>query len=226
MKVVLLSGGIGSTAALHQARLASVVDHEEVRAFFFMYGQPAQNAEMFAARTIAERNGVPCQTILLPEIRQPEIPRRLGWSGQPRHIFGLYELFVLRALVDVTPDLGERVSFHLGGTTVSPNHLYKRSLQAIVKGVSGAQDATIVTPFLDQNWRMWDVLSWCSDKKIVMADLAFTASCFRGTRCLDCQKCIDRRNWFTKAGEVDPASLQGLPRMTGGDPARDAVLTR
>jgi len=60
---VLLSGGMDSTACLHWA----MGRHIDVRALAFDYGQPHRNAEVTIAQRIAERNGIPFETIAVAD---------------------------------------------------------------------------------------------------------------------------------------------------------------
>lgn len=213
MKVVLLSGGIGSTAALHSA--LSSAQGEEVRAVVYSYGQAARDAELYAAQTIAKRAGVSCQTILLPEVPKSSSPTALN------------SLFVLRAFVEMSarPSVrdGERCILVLGchkGPTIADRVHFP--LSAVVQlGSTAGHD--VVVPFAGV--ALIDVLRWCAYKP-AMSALDHTYSCVTSDRrsCGVCDKCMDRWSAFRAYGTTDP----WIPpaRMTGGDPARDAALTR
>jgi 7-cyano-7-deazaguanine synthase len=79
--VILLSGGLDSTAALHWAREQPGA---RVSAVSFSYGQPNHDAELYAAQTVARRRSVPHTCLHLGEAVRglsPLLPPPPGREG-------------------------------------------------------------------------------------------------------------------------------------------------
>lgn len=196
MNIVLLSGGLRSTALLHH----TLDNHHRpsVHAVVFSYAHPARDTEVYAAQTIAKRAGVPCTTIFLPDL-----PKSSQSSSPP--ILGLYDLLYTRTMVE----FGHRIERHsrlfFGFTKTQSDFDY------IAAG-------HVLCPF--RYTRLADVVLRSSLN--ARHDFMYASSCVYGRRCGQCYKCVARQEAFTAVGVRDP----GLPPPPphGGDPHRDAAL--
>jgi 7-cyano-7-deazaguanine synthase in queuosine biosynthesis len=197
VRIVLLSGGLRSTALLHHT--LETCGRSTVQAVVFSYAHPARDAEVYAAQLIAKRADVPCTTIHLIDL-----PRSSQLSSPP--IRGLYDLFYTRTVVEFGHRIESYSRIFFGFTKTQSD------FACIAAG-------DVQCPFrLDS---LADIVRLCVHQN-VMGDIMYTSSCVYGRRCGQCYKCVARQDAFTVAGVHD----NGLPPPPphGGDPHRDAAL--
>lgn len=235
--VLLLSGGLDSVAALHHTR--------PDRAVGFSYGQPHRDAELTAAGIIAARRGVPFDVILLPDLRRwppyRPVPRPLRSSPRPRgldptagrdaagvslaFVPGRNALFLTRAAAAYAKP-GEQLHLVMGanaddyGAFPDCRGMFFAAAQAMLRAaLVGVCDVWISTPWLAST--KVEIVRWCASQPDALADVRDSVSCYRGTRCGQCDACALRAAAFAACGLEDGTSVQ---TMHGGDPGRDAKL--
>jgi len=227
--LVLLSGGMDSVAAMHWAR----EKFTHVAGVAFWYGQP-HHREVDVARILAGRHGVPVAVFHLCEaIRGHEaiVPPGNGRDGRgvskanlvgrnltllsvaASHAMRLWPGELVRLVVGCNlddaaafPDCRPAFLDHAEG-----------ALDAAVRGIGGIR--------VEAPWALLDkagVLKWCVSRPDALADVRDSLSCYRGTRCGECDACLVRARAFEVAGLEDGAGV--IPMSCGGDPHRDAKI--
>ena len=216
--VLLLSGGLDSVAALHHTR--------PDRAVGFSYGQPHRDAELTAAGVIAARRGVPFDVLLLPDLRRLDPTAGRDPAGVAlAFVPGRNALFLTRAAAAYAKP-GERLHLVMGanaddyGAFPDCRGMFFAAAQAMLHAaLVGVCDVWISTPWLASTKA--EIGRWCASQPDALADVRDSVSCYRGTRCGQCDACALRAAAFAACGLEDGTSVQ---TMHGGDPGRDAKL--
>lgn len=216
--IVLLSG-LDSAAALHWAlgRFAPVV------AMGFDYGQA--QAELAASQAIAARRSV--RWIREPIVgigeRRPEAGRDL--AGVSRAFVparnGIFTWHAANIAARVFP--GGRVSIVLGCNVDDSvgfpdcRLAFLRSLsENIGAGLAGSIDIRVEAPWVYSHKS--EIIRQASKKAEELEDMRSAVSCYRGTRCGECDACTLRARAFTEAG-IEDVAIDPTPPC-GGDPVR------
>lgn len=221
-RLVLLSGGLDSVAALHW----SIEQGGPVSAVGFSYAQPHRDAELTAAAIIATRRGVPFDVVILPEL-----PRLNPTAGRDAagvslaFVPGRNALFLTRAAMHAARP-GEDFVLVMGANAddfaAFPDcrgaffDAARAMLRSSLVGVCGA---SLQTPWVNCTKAM--ILRWCLARADALADVRESVSCYRGARCSTCDACTLRARAFAEVGIDDGASVTA---MHGGDPQREARL--
>jgi 7-cyano-7-deazaguanine synthase len=227
--VVLFSGGFDSTAALWWAKIRATTTGENVRAIGFRYGQTHADAELTAAAAIARAISAPFEVVQIIGLRRMDstpgvddrgvsrayVPGRNGilldYAMMHCHVPGEIARLVVGANFDdcaAFPDC--RVEF------------FERRSASLRHGYAGICDVDILTPWAALTKAQ--VFNWVRmqpNADEIIGHLRRSVSCYRGSRCGDCDACTLRARTFAAAGVEDGS---GIERMHGGDPHRDAAF--
>ena len=174
--VVLLSGGVDSTATL-----AEYVRHRApVQAVFFDYRQPARRSEWEAAQAVSKHYRIPLSRV------------RLGF-GLPSHkgeFFGRNALLAIAAgaVADDRP-LVIATGIHSGLRYYDTTASYVADLQRLFDGYAGGA-VSLGAPFLEMTKP--EIVKFARRHRV---PLSLTYSCERrsGTPCGECPSCEDRK---------------------------------
>lgn len=226
--VVLLSGGLDSTAALAWA----MQRYQDVRALGVDYGQPNRDAEITAARRAADELGVPYVGIAVADALRPAKPVGL-MAGVPQAgtVVGLDRAFVpgrnlLLATIAAAhactwwPDafdivMGACAEDQGAFPDCMPTTLAQLAL-ALQMGCM--RSIMIRTPWADKTKR--DILYAVQPREKVFDVVRRSWSCYASKGpCGACGACLKRTAAFESLGVED---LTAAPRMFGGDPQRAA----
>lgn len=220
-RVVLLSGGMDSAAALFWAK----EQPGKTRALCFAYGQPHRNAELYAARHIAEQAGVPYDTAWV-ELKPLDPTAGRDARGLSRaFVPGRNDFFLSHAAsVFAEPDedlrlvIGSNYDDAAGFPDCRPE-FFKDKIRSLRAAYAGYCDISVETPWLFAPKA--GILRWAQSRPAAMAAVLSSMSCYRGTRCGACDPCALRAGAFAEVGVADGTSL---PAFSGGDPAREAAF--
>ncbi len=231
MKVcVLLSGGMDSVTAFHQARL----DHEIVAALSFDYGSKHNACELPMARLHAERVRVRHEIISLAfmdQLFQSDLLRSGGEIPDGHYAEETMKktvvpfrngimLAVAAGFAESCGADGLVIAAHSGDHAIYPDcrEPFMQSMgDAIQSGTyAGIQ---LLRPFIGLNKS--DIARCGSSLGI---DFRETWSCYKGghTHCGVCGTCVERREAFLHAGLNDPTpylQTPPLPAAPGKPPA-------
>ncbi len=172
--IVLLSGGIDSTATLHYC----LGQHPQVCALFVDYGQPARNAEANAANAICRKFSVPLTTLQLVGATQKE-------AGL---IVARNSFLINCALMEAAPGpVGIAIGVHSGTEYWDCSQGFLDAIQPVLDGYTGGT-AQLLAPFLE--WTKREVFSYSQNHRL---PLDLTYSCERGEKqpCGLCASCKD-----------------------------------
>lgn len=223
---VLLSGGMDSAAALHFALEQTAKGGGTVVAVAFSYGQPHRDAELWAACTIANRRGVPMSVVLLPDL--PKLNPEAGHDDRgisKAFVPGRNMLFLCRAAaecarpgVPMTLVIGANSDDAAGFPDCRPE-FFKGAQKALRAAFAGVCDIDIRTPWVGATKS--GILRWAQTRPAALEDIRDSVSCYRGTRCGQCDACTLRARAFAEVGLEDGTSR---PVFCGGDPHREAAF--
>jgi 7-cyano-7-deazaguanine synthase len=201
--LVLLSGGVDSTAAL----LWAIARDNECRAVGFDYGQPAATAERAASMWVCARAGVPFDHFVLADAVHGygslwaldyDSPRGAHMPGRNAILLSCAaahaeRLELRRALLVVGCNQDDCVHLDCGGAFLA------RMGQALY-------ESTRAVGGIEQPWGGHSkarVVAWLERQHPGYLEL--TTSCYRGTDCGTCAACVSR-----KAAIDAPALLAAL----------------
>jgi 7-cyano-7-deazaguanine synthase len=222
---VLLSGGLDSVAALYWASTR----YRHVRAIGFDYGQPNRDAEVYSAGTAAEALGVPFERLPLADA----FPRRGLLERVPEHnvdqkgahpavVPGRNGAFLWLAAAhavtwwrvgNIALVIGANKEDAAGFSDCDPRFFLKLG-QAIRDGFMRQVD--IVAPWVDRTKAQ--IIQQAEPE--ARHAIARSWSCYARTGpCGVCTACVLRARAFAETGLVDECAP---PKMTGGDPQREA----
>lgn len=224
--LVLLSGGMDSTACLHWA----LGRYDEVRAIGFDYGQRHRDAELVSAGKLARRRGVPFETLCLADSLHGGLKR--GVPEHDRLASGVHPAFVPgRNLVFLSLALGRACIYWPNsedtaiviGACHEDTSGFPDCGQTFLRLAQAALSAAVLrlirveAPFVTSTKR--DLVGSFLGNKDALADIQASWSCYAGTGpCGICTPCVLRRDAFDAHGLSD---LCCVPTMFGGDVARD-----
>ena len=230
--IVLLSGGLDSTAAALWARR----HYEVVRALAFGYGQSHRDAELAASERAAKRIGIPWMSLELADAflytggvangkpgkapPQGKDENGVSLANTPARNNAFIALASVRAgawfpgqHVDVV--IGSHVDDEDAFPDCRPDFVAKAG-EAGSLALRGVCGFGTVAPWSGKKKSY--CLSFFSGDEPSLAILRDSVSCYAGTRCGECDACEQRRVAFVEAGLDDGVS--GPERMCGGDPSR------
>lgn len=227
--VVLLSGGLDSTAALCWATRRYI----DVRAFAVDYGQPNRDAELTAGHAAAAALEVPYVGIAVADALRPERPAGLmAGVPTPGSVDGIDRAFVPgRNLLLATTAfshactwwptgpidliLGACEEDQAGFPDCRPSVLGQLA-HALSLGIG--RELRIRSPWADYTKRQ--ILYACQPDAVGFDLVRRSWSCYRPKGpCGGCGACIKRAAAFASIGVDD---LSAAPRIFGGDPQREA----
>lgn len=226
---VLVSGGMDSTSALHWT-IEHAKTRGSIRCVAFDYAQPHRNAELPMAQQIVERLGFRLEILLLPEMRRLNPSAGLDDQGLSQaFVPGRNLLFLARAASHAAVS-GEELVLVCGANADDAQgfpdcrrsffHAAEKTLCRALEGL--VPDVHLYTPWLDNTKA--EIVRWCAKRPEALRDIRESVSCYRGTRCGQCDPCVLRARAFAEVGLLDGDGL--LVPMSGGDPGRDAALTK
>lgn len=226
--VVLVSGGMDSVTALHDA----AARHEVVAAVGFDYGAKHNHRELPLAAWHAQRLGVPWQVIELPFIGRlfasdllrggGAVPEgRYGDGNMQRTVVPFRNGIMLAIAAGYAESIGAGglvIAAHAGDHAVYPDCRgeFMDAMAAAIRSGTYAR-IELLRPFIALGK---DRIAARGAELGV--DFAMTWSCYKGgeAHCGRCATCIERREAFLRSGVPDPTVYQdaGLPP---GAPAAD-----
>jgi 7-cyano-7-deazaguanine synthase len=230
--VVLLSGGLDSTAALFWAKPR----YSSLHAIAFDYGQPNRDAELTAAKGVAEEEGVPYHGVVLADALRPQRPLGLlarvidpngeEAFGRTDRMFvpGRNALFAVTAAAHACswwPNgnldiiMGACAEDQTGFPDCRPGNLalLTNALRHLM-----ARHLTIRTPWSDRTKS--EILYAVKPDARALAAVVRSYSCYRHDGpCGRCGACLKRAVAFDQQGLVDESRSV---KMGGGDPHREA----
>jgi 7-cyano-7-deazaguanine synthase len=224
--MVLLSGGLDSVAALHWA----LERYDGVGAISVGYGQVNRDAELAAAGRVADRRGIHLQRLETADavrglgllVAPP--PGRDGNVSRANLACRNPILISIAAAEACRVWLGQRVDIVIGATVDdAPGFPDCRSefvdamSRAVMFGSLGVADLQVRAPWAQLHKQ--NVLAWCTHRPDALADVQDSVSCYRGTRCGECDACTLRAKAFALCGLTDQGP--GAVVMHGGDPSRE-----
>lgn len=201
--VVILSGGLDSTVALHLARAR----HGRIHALFIDWRQKSVEVERAASRRIADMAGATWTEVSCPvfdELGTMLTQRSAEPVTQAVNFFTRGPTFLATASrhVEIT-----RADALVVGYTAEDN-LPESSLESVaamdvVLGLVLQRPFKIEAPLAEMTKAeivaLARTLPGCWDA------LRCSVSCFAGTRCGECKACLLRARGFAAAGLADPA---------------------
>lgn len=205
--IVLLSG-LDSTAALHLA----MVRHPQVVALGFDYGQPS--AELEVSQAIAERRGVQWRREAIQGIgeRRPDAGR--DDAGISRAFVPARNGILVWHAANVAARMfpGGAATIVVGcnsdDAAAFPDcrSAFIRLLSENVRdGLRGACDLRVEAPWVNRS-KAW-IVKWATHyterAATALVDMREAVSCYRGTRCGECDACTLRARAFAEAGVED-----------------------
>lgn len=204
--MVVLSGGFDSTALLHWTMGNC---DGEVAAVSFDYGQPHRDAELAAAKEIAARNLPtgswervaitelgpldPEPGRLAPGVARAVVPGRnltlLSYAANraARRWFGS----AATILYGANKDDGE------GFADCRPEFV-KSASETIHAAYDGICNFDVKAPWVEGGYTKTDILRWAATYcAVALFDIEISVSCYRGTRCGNCDSCTRRALAFS-----------------------------
>jgi len=229
--VVLLSGGMDSTAALHMA-VECYHPRGRITALVVDYGQPHGGCEIPYAQVAADRLDVRAERIcvadalraLRPAERMANAPHAAGGGAHPATVPGRNLLLLSLAAahgsvwypgmpLDVW--IGACADDAAGFADCHPDFMAQASV-ALTYGCGG--NVRVVAPLLRVTKRQ--SVEAAKARPDALEAMAQSWSCYRGgdVSCGTCTPCVLRADAFAAAGVADrPLKLAAF----GGDPARE-----
>lgn len=219
-RYVLLSGGLDSTAAACRANEQG----GDVEAIAFDYGQPARDAEIVAAGRVAARLGMPLHVlkIIIEGWHLNPEPGRSAVGVSRAFLPGRNALFIVNAAAFAAVRCA---SFALVLGVNSDDFaafpdcrgaFFEAALRMLRAMLVGHGDCIIETPWVNCSKAM--ILRWCLIRPEALEAVRASVSCYRGTRCGQCDACTLRTAAFAEVGIEDGAGEAAA--MFGGDPQR------
>jgi 7-cyano-7-deazaguanine synthase len=228
---VLLSGGMDSTVCLFW----TLAKYREVRAVCFDYGQPHRDAELIAARGLADRHSIPLERLAIADALRGGL-----LAGVPEHdpfpSTAIHRAFVpgrnlvflslANALASCWWKDGAGYDLIMGCTLEDTRGFPdcdEKFLKSAHKTLSLAVACSVhvAAPYVKMT-----KVEMLRDAELrfgsSLAEVQASWSCYEGKGpCGKCTACVLRAEAFTAVGLMD---LCAAPQMTGGDVDREARL--
>lgn len=173
--LVLLSGGLDSTACIHYY----LNQNFKVNAIFIDYGQKAKQKEFNSATLIADHYGVQIDCLKFSSMQ----------DFSEGEIKGRNAFFVLAVLLAYPTNKGLiSMGIHSGTPYYDCSELFIKNMNSILDGYTSGQ-VHLDIPFLKCDKRM--IFNYCKDNEV---PIELTYSCQNGTDppCGVCSSCLDR----------------------------------
>lgn len=221
--LVLLSGGMDSTAALYWARR----EHEVAGAVSFDYGSKHNTREIAHARWHCEKLGVPHEVVALPFVNElftsdllqsgGEVPEgHYADANMRRTVVPFRNGIMLAIACGLAESRGAQalvIAAHAGDHAIYPDcrEDFMQALGAAMKAGTYEQ-VELLRPFIHL-----DKTAIARLGHDLGVDFGMTWSCYKGgeLHCGRCGTCVERRESFLQAGLPDPtlyASVEPLPK--------------
>lgn len=214
--LVLLSGGVDSTTALHWAHR----EHDVVGALAFHYGSNHAEHELACARYQAERLGIPYHEVDLRSISRhlssallsgaQAIPTgEYGEENMKQTVVPFRNGIFLAIAAGIAESCGAEsvtIAAHSGDHSIYPDcrePFMEAMQQAMQLGTYAG--ISVLRPFI--NMGKGDIVALGAELGV---DFAHTYSCYCGAdqHCGRCATCRERRQAFSEAHLTDPTSYQ------------------
>jgi len=206
MICVLLSGGLDSSMAF-----LSYIGKGRLRAIWFDYGQKNAKQELEVAESITSSRGVDLRKIdvgFLGEFSTEPGVRKGGISKS--FLPGRNDL-LLSIAASQFASRNERVRLVIGsnlsdasGFPDCRHSFLRRKEEALKFAYDGFCDVTIESPWIAMTKSQ--ILQWAIRSNYTL-EASGTVSCYRGTRCMECDACIIRKSAFDECGIHDGTFL-------------------
>ncbi len=215
--VVLLSGGMDSVTAFHDARAG----HEVVAALTFDYGAKHNHREIPCAMWHAERAGVPHHIVPLAFVAEHfrsdllvsggEVPDgHYAEESMKRTVVPFRNGIMLAVACGFAESVGAEglvIAAHAGDHAIYPD-CREPFLAAMARAMEEGTYARIrlLRPFV-----AFDKAAIARRGAALGVDFAHTWSCYKGgeVHCGTCGTCVERREAFALAGVADPTVYAG-----------------
>lgn len=225
--IVLLSGGLDSTAAL----LWTVERAPAVAALFVDYGQPGRDGEVVAAAAACEFARVPLRTVAVADALNVGTGLLSGGfagraaNGQSVAVVPLRNLTLIAVAAARASVLWPDGPFDLvlGCNADDASAFPDCRAEALVAAQTACchgsgREVGVVAPWLATTKLGILNRSWTPRERAI---LQRSFSCYAGTACGQCDACAARSRAISSVGWSD---MQAAAKMRGGDPGRDAAL--
>jgi len=227
--VVLLSGGLDSVTALHEA----LAEHEVVASLSFDYGAKHHARELPMAAWQSEKAGIPHVTVNLPFVAEEFRSDLLAGGGEiPDGHYAEESMkstvvpFRNGIMLSIAAGFAESrgaeavvIAAHSGDHAIYPD-CREEFLKPMADAIRAGTYAGIVVlrPFVSI-----DKVGIVRRGNLLGVDFSHTWSCYKGgeIHCGTCGTCVERREAFLLAGVPDPTGYD----ETGPLPAKPAAET-
>lgn len=180
--LVLLSGGIDSTACTHFYR----EQQHAVSALFVDYGQPAKLSERKSAQAIATHYGMPLQQLSVSGVTVPA-------SGE---ITGRNALLLSAALMAIGKKAALiTLGIHAGTRYFDCQPGFVRHWEELLSGYTDGR-VQLGIPFL--RWKKAAIWQYCTEQKVPV-QLTWSCEASDTTPCGSCLSCKDKENLLARA---------------------------
>lgn len=226
--IVLLSGGMDSTACLH---MASSIYGAHLAAVAVDYGQPHRDRELACSQHAAETLGVRWERVAVADALSVLRPAermanaRHGDVGPHPATVPLRNHYfdVLAAMRGLVWFPGVPLDIWIGACLDDVGHFVDCHPDAIGESsraltFNAGSPIRVVAPLLSVTKR--DLVRLAAEQPGVLEAIRHSWSCYRGGArpCGECTPCVLRADAFAHAGILDGSSA--IP-MVGGDPQRE-----
>lgn len=230
--VVLLSGGLDSTACAHV--VASIYPRDRVAALLVDYGQPHRDNELVSAEKTAKALGIRTHRLTIADAMHALRPaERLANAGHdpsaegphPATVPGRNAILLSLAAAHGCAWFEQQIDIWIGACLDDARFADCRTefvQQATVAITYGCgRGVAIVAPWLQTTKKA--LVAAASSDSAVLASLRRSWSCYRGgsSPCGECTPCVLRAEAFAAIAQPDeqPAAI-----LCGGDVARESRL--
>ena len=180
--VVLLSGGVDSTACIHFYTELK----RPTEGLFIDYGQPAAIPELRAAKRVVEYYSIPLRTLALQGVKSKKTGMIMG-----RNAF----LVTVALLESVETNRVIASGIHAGTEYPDCSQLFIERMQAVID-LYREKRLQLASPFI--TWSKAEIYAYCKESQI---PIELTYSCERGgaSPCGKCLSCRDRQMFYAGA---------------------------
>lgn len=225
--MVLLSGGLDSTALLHWA----LESYDEVAAISIGYGQANRDAEIAAGQRVCERRSVQCDRLEIADavrglgILKAAPPGRGKQGVSLANLAGRNAILISVAVAQACRRWPDQTVDVLCGANLDDAagfddcraEFFEAASSLASFSVARAANVRVKAPWVQM--RKAEIVAWASSRHQALDDIRQSVSCYAGTKCGACDACTLRASAFVAAGIHDGDYFP--LRMTGGDPQRE-----